>query len=576
MWRAARTAWHALPTALAAAALHGISATGAAQSEACPAPPLRGTPLATTFPCGLTGPGATDSHFTPALDLEHPLLLQGSGAFMAAARADAQARLLLGAGSTALSPMDAAAVEEEALQHLASASARRLKFMCSSEVPGREETRAALLGHFRNRGQFALLLGGKSTGKSLLLGELAQRRGEIVGAEGAPRFLLYVDARSCGRNLAAGVQAAVERAEYLQKQEHLLDAASVVSAAQQPETHLGTAAAPSVEQCMNLIAQLAALLQRQGHCLCLIVDEANLAFPTPLDTLLRPQAQEQLEDTQRLLQKLVQLTKQSNAMNVLLVCSEHAFPDRLRHGGFFNTANLTEVMFAGEVPPAAMRQLLLHSWGLGPRLADVFLAYYGGHVLMAGQALASLACRLDAFHCECVEPLGLQRDLARSLKGESAEAGGPMTAMLRALAEHGFAPVQRNGGEQVQALALANVGGLVTTSSTVVGLAQGLSGRASYGLVPSSNFVVRVKQAGAFQAPLEGAPPPSGPGPPTSSPLRFATHTRLPLSHPLCFSATSLPRLFTGTRPLQSVHPCQNKSSLSPLHWTGTGIRGYN
>lgn len=80
-----------------------------------------------------------------------------------------------------------------------------------------------------------------------------------------------------------------------------------------------------------------------------------MTFPVPPDPSsaqpsfplapLHMQAQQQLE-------KLVQLTKQERKMNVLLVSSEYAYPFRLRHGRFFNTTNLADTLFAGEVPPA--------------------------------------------------------------------------------------------------------------------------------------------------------------------------------------------------------------------------------
>ena len=283
------------------------------------------------------------------------------------------------------------------------------------------------------------------------------------------------------------------------------------------------------------------------------MDEANLAFPTPLDAVPSPQAQGQLADTQQLLEKLVQLTKQTNAMNVLLVSSEYAYPYRLRQGRFFNTTNLTETIFAGEVLPAAMRQLLLHKWGLGPRLADVFLAYYGGHVHMAGQALAVLSRRLDHFDSECVAPHGVLGGIAESLEGEGAGAGGPMTAMLRALAERGFAPVKWEGNVQAQALALAYVGGFVTTSSTIVGLAEGLKGSASHGIVPSSHFVVRAQ----IQPPLQAWLLPIAPHP------ILLTHAHNAPKSPLSCSAISLPRLSMSTRPLGSMRPCQNHVPLS-------------
>jgi hypothetical protein len=63
--------------------------------------------LATTFPLGLTGAGATHRFYTQSLDLAAPLLQRGSGDFMAAARADARERLGLGAEGSTL-PLSAA------------------------------------------------------------------------------------------------------------------------------------------------------------------------------------------------------------------------------------------------------------------------------------------------------------------------------------------------------------------------------------------------------------------------------------------------------------------------------------
>jgi hypothetical protein len=189
-----------------------------------------------------------------------------------------------------------------------------------------------------------------------------------------------------------------------------------------------------------------------------------------------PQAQGQLADTQQLLEKLVQLTKQTRAMNVLLVSSEYAYPHRLRHDNFFTTANLTDVLVASEVPPGKMRALLRDGWGLGPRLSDVFLAFFGGHVHMASRALAKLCARRDTFRVEEVAPEGAAGATARCL--EDAQGSSAMAGALEALAVRGFAPCAHEGDPCAQALSLANVGGLITASSTALGLSEALRGSA--------------------------------------------------------------------------------------------------
>jgi hypothetical protein len=164
----------------------------------------------TTFPYGLTGTGTTDNFFTTALDLEAPLLLRGSGDFMEAARMDAQARLGLGEGG-ALCAREAHALEEDVKTHLLQASRSCSKFLDSDTVYDREDIKSALQRVLGESGRMALLLGGKSVGKSLLLAELADARRVIVGLDGKERAILYVDARSCGGDLTAGLVAAITR-----------------------------------------------------------------------------------------------------------------------------------------------------------------------------------------------------------------------------------------------------------------------------------------------------------------------------------------------------------------------------
>ena len=535
MWRAAlRAALRALAPALVASA--PVLCAAAAAHEA---------PLATTFPLGLTSPGATEDFYTTALDLGAPLLLRGSGDFMAAARADARARLRLGGGGAALRQGEAAALEGEVVEHLRQASSACSKFLDSGLVHDREEVKAALGAVLLGKGRLALLLGGKSVGKSLLLQEMARQPAPLVGADGARRALLYVDARSCGGDLAAGLVAALQReALELQRLEGRRGVMSRQAQAEQPAAAPGRALAllPSaerasialsfkgaslttqldfsargpavVEQSIALLAKVAETAQAQGYLLCLIVDEANLIFPAPPGPPgsalpAAPPTPAQLS-VQLQLAKLVELTKQSRQMNVLLVSSEYTYPYRLRNGHFFNTTNFTDVLFAGEVPPAAMRQLLVQRWGLGPRLADVFVAFYGGHVHMAALALEKLGQQLDEFNCEEVAPSGVLSAIVDCIEGEGG--GGPMAAMLRALAVRGLAPVSSEANAQAQALSLANVGGLVTTSSRVAGLPQGLRSGVNFGVVPSSQFVVREREVGCPTPPPSSAlsaPPPA-------------------------------------------------------------------
>ena len=488
----------------------------AAHSRAAAARPDAALP--TTFPRGLTGAGATDRFYTSELDLEQPLLLRGSGDFHVAARADARERAGL-RGRGKLSNAAAAEVEESARAHIRAAAVRCREFILSGAVHGRAELKGVLAALCEGEGALGLLLGGKSVGKSLLLSELA-RRTDLAGSGGKKRAILYVDARRCGMDLCSGLARALdEEAEELlrsgllqgprrtQNERGTLEPSStpvpsrvqigfdLMGMSVEGEASLGAATVTTAQRNVAALARALSIVEAKGMYLCLVVDEVNLALPLPpVGTGAAPSSPQQhatMQDTRLLLEYFVALTKQSNAVNVLLVSSEYAFPYRLQHNNFFNASNLTHVIFAGEVSPADMRGLLRNSWGLGPHLSDVFLAFYGGHVHMAARALAALDAEAGDFNCASVAPT-----LAAHQIDACMEASAAVAPLLRQLALRGFARVEGGeGAEAAQLLARANVAGLVDTSAKVLGLPLRVREGAAYGLVPSSHFMVRGRTA---------------------------------------------------------------------------------
>jgi hypothetical protein len=517
--------------------------------------PAADPPLATSFPRGLTSASATDRYYTSALDLAQPLLLlRGSADFLAAARADAQERAGL-RGSARLPRAAAAAADERARAHARSAAARCRDFVLSGAVHGRAELKGALEALCRGEGVLGLLLGGKSVGKSLLLSELA-RRTDLAGAGDRRRAVLYIDARRCGMDLCSGLAGALEEEAGEQQRsgalagprrtqderkgppEPLTSPAPLSSslkgalkgefwgAGVESEATLGTAALGGISSLATSAMQrnkaalerTLALVQAKGMYLCLVVDEANLALALP--PLAGSQGQQAaLQDTRLLLELLVALTKQSSAANVLLVSSEHAFPYHL-HASSFNVSNLTHTIIAGEVPPAEMRALLRGVWGLGPRLSDVFLAYYGGHVHMAARALAALAEEGGEFNCSSVAPVLAPHQIDACLEANEAA----VAPLMRQLAQRGFASVE---GAEAQAaaqlLARASVAGLVDTNARVLGQPPHVRRGAKYGLVPSSHFMVRVGGGGRAWGQWARRPRESDPAHLT---LSLLSHTR--------------------------------------------------
>ena len=113
----------------------------------------------------------------------------------------------------------------------------------------------------------------------------------------------------------------------------------------------------------------------------LIIDEANLAFK-PEDVAENKPILDNEPKNKRMLDKLVHMTKQERKMMTLFTSSEHGYPYKLDGMGF-NMADLTNVIYAGEISPKEMRELLVIRLGMGDRLADGFLAAFGGHIFTA-------------------------------------------------------------------------------------------------------------------------------------------------------------------------------------------------
>jgi hypothetical protein len=449
----------------------------------------------TSFPHGLTGVSATDAHYSTALDMSAPLLLRSSAQdFMGAARADAAA-----AGGVPVG------------EHLARASSACDAFLCSGTVHDREEVRRELLGVLKQEGQMALFMGGKSVGKSLLLRELA--RTPLVGKDGKPRTVVVVNGRRSGTDLAVGLVRALEkvtlegslggalqglertaadRARNSMVLEGLREAVKVAV----PALWAGVQLSSSAADAERLLDAMVSLARKEGTYLCLIIDEGNLALPSPLPKGeaqtgegASVEEQRRQSSTKALLNRLVELTKESRSMNVLLATSEHAYPYRLRHNSFFNVTDLSLTILAGEVPPARMRELL-RSWGLGPRLADVFLAYLGGHVLLASRALDRLAATQDDFSLLEVSPSLCAVGVDTCLQ----EGGSGARSLLQALAVSGWAPVAGPRDAAMQVLARENVGGFVDQGAVAVGLPKELRQGSSSGMgaVPSFHFMRHV------------------------------------------------------------------------------------
>jgi hypothetical protein len=227
------------------------------------------------------------------------------------------------------------------------------------------------------------------------------------------------------------------------------------------------------------IEDFVVIAEAQGRFPVLFVGEANLAFSS----------EGYKSNNKAVLALLTRLTKQEQQLNVVLGSSEHACPFRLKEDFAFNLVDINTI-FAGEVPLERMRELLTKQWGLGERLAECWLAAYGGHVYRTYMAISSshgLSLRKEKFKAEDATPAVLCGECEACIKAEEHQPG--TIELLREVAVHGWAPLDDVDDPRAKLLSLKKVAGVVNSRSLVVGLPVDVWGRgAKHGLVAASQL----------------------------------------------------------------------------------------
>ena len=171
---------------------------------------------------------------------------------------------------------------------------------------------------------------------------------------------------------------------------------------------------------------------------------------------------------------------------MILTSADHAFSHRLgdkRLG--FNTMDITQLIFAGEVPPDKMYELLTKRWGMGHNLAVAFIDHYGGHIYDIFRRLEQLNSKGEDF----VAMSQAQTDdvqMCLDFDGDKKH----MRELLTQIAEKGFAPLGKKTDREAEVISQYNVGGLVQRDqAVVVGLPAHVWGENTIGLIASKHSI---------------------------------------------------------------------------------------
>ena len=191
-------------------------------------------------------------------------------------------------------------------------------------------------------------------------------------------------------------------------------------------------------------------------------------------------------------------------MNVLLVSSNYSLPRSLVEHGL-NIHDVGREIYASELSPCQIYDLLTTRCGVGKHLATALIDRCGGHLYSIQQALYGLA--RHKLYAEPIHPelyASVDRCLSAVTCTGTGIAGRPqattttrlrMVRMLRTLAETGFCTIDGYDDPVVEVISRYNVGGLVKRDAHICGFdgdhqdaAYG-GKRWKFGLVPTQQSV---------------------------------------------------------------------------------------
>ena len=420
-------------------------------------------------PRGLIGGNATEHFYNTELKLKDGFeMVQESSLFFECAKQDASKENL------------------SVKDYLKRCADNAKGYIYSEDVYDREETKNFLKFATSNKGSFMCFLGGKSVGKSLLLRDLQKE------AKSRNQRVFIINARSSGSNLEEGMFKAIS--DTLTEREsktwiRLVSRFRVASAVTTDVARLSTNSSPGavstvkdglelwqrLEEVPSLNASIDALLMDKSlgpSPPTFVFDEANISF-----------LEGNKKSSKSALEFLTRYTKEENKISVILATSEHLFPYRLSEMGF-NVKNFNSVVYASEVPPKQISDLL-KGWKVGENLSAVLRDYFAGHVYDISLALAKLELSKENFKPSNIYGVDSAGSVMRCLRKDTEKA----SRILSELAETGFAPVLDMEDPLVDLISQNNVGGIISESGDISGLSTNVwkEHQCEYGLVPSSH-----------------------------------------------------------------------------------------
>ena len=295
---------------------------------------------------------------------------------------------------------DAWEKQVDADAHLKSVRLNANEFIKGSKIVDRSEFIEALVKAVSEDGLLTLILGGKSVGKSTVIQSVVAN---FTQAKRSQRTVVFTDMREMPAkdfftavlSTAPPLMAFRSAVSVAGTSIFIRFLAGVLCIVPKVGKLVSDSLAKLLDKMDGKMKQegFVSLVRRAGKGIAIIVDEANIALPRDDDLTEAKAARDALAE-------IVSITKQNVKASVVLISSEHGYPFKLAKAGL-NLVDIKNIVIAPEVPPNDMLQMLKIHWGMGHRLARLFVATYGGSIDAVYTALGNLINNRKQFY-----PLG--------------------------------------------------------------------------------------------------------------------------------------------------------------------------
>ena len=353
------------------------------------------------------------------------------------------------------------------------------EFIESQELVDREAFVSALREAMLSK-RFALVLGGKNVGKTLI------RSHTVCEVENEPKASVTIADVNMRDYPSTNLYTAIfER--IVQKDKNWVNKfvdklastfVGLAGAIAGAEIVALGAAAPVSSTLASLVEKignertLTEIISELENDTCVLIDEADMALGSG-----------DQEFTRQALAYFLTLTKEKSMASVVLFSSDPGYPYRLQACGM-RLEDIQMIIIAHEVPKEEMLKLMKR-WKMSEELAELFFSYFGGNIDLCCRGVEQLQEKKDNF--DQFGPLSLL-----DCPGLPTCAADPdAKEHLKNLMRQGWSPVyDMEADTGAKLIAKKNVGGIIPRRATVFEAPEGIwKGNHQYALVPSGTLM---------------------------------------------------------------------------------------